>query len=331
MGFDSQDWRFASGSSGGLAMRKRRRSGEGESLAFLDIVTCGFGAIILLLIITKPVPDHTDFTEQQDLSGAISAAGQQVTALQAKLQSLLTELATIPDPAQDSVDHGLNRSLSEARVAVEELNSSNEALELVKETLIAATITQTTTPQQRDPEGGGIPVDSEYVIFVIDTSGSMLEIWNSVIDTIYRIIDIHPKVKGFQVINDDGNYLFRSTKGRWIPDTSKSRTRVKDALRHWQSFSDSNPVQGLESALRTYGRKNEKLSIYVLGDEFTGSSYDEVIDSLNRLNIDPITNRHRARVHSIGFLTESLGSERYSVLMRSVVERNNGAFLGLPR
>ena len=166
-------------------MRKRRRSGEGESLAFLDIVTCGFGAIVLLLIITKPVPDHTDFAEQQqDLSGAIAAAGQQVTALQAKLQSILTELAAIPEPAQNSVDQGLNQSLSEARDAVGELNSSNEALELVKETLIAATITQTTTPQQRDPEVGGIPVDGEYVIFVIDTSGSMVEIWSSVIDTI---------------------------------------------------------------------------------------------------------------------------------------------------
>ncbi|MYD77348.1 MAG: hypothetical protein F4239_00055, partial [Gammaproteobacteria bacterium] len=85
-------------------MRKHRRSGEGESLAFLDIVTCGFGAIVLLLIITKPVPDHTDFAEQQrDLSGVIAAAGQHVTTLQAKLQSLLTELAAIPDPTQDSV------------------------------------------------------------------------------------------------------------------------------------------------------------------------------------------------------------------------------------
>lgn len=313
-------------------MRKRRRSGEGESLAFLDIVTCGFGAIVLLLIITKPVPDYTDFAvQQQDLSGVIAAAEQQVTELQAKLQSLLTELAAIPDPTEDSVDQGLNQALSEARDAVEELNSSNEALELIKETLIAATITQTTTPKQRDPEVGGIPVDSEYVIFVIDTSGSMIEIWNSVIDNMNRIIDIHPKVKGFQVINDNGNYLFESTNGKWIPDTSKSRKRVKDALRYWQSFSNSNPIQGLESALRTYGRKNEKLSIYVFGDEFTGSSYDEVIDSLNRLNIDPITERHRARVHSIGFLTESLGSDRYSVLMRSVVEQNNGAFLGLPR
>ena len=34
-------------------MRKRRRDIETGSLSFLDVICCGFGAVILLLVITK--------------------------------------------------------------------------------------------------------------------------------------------------------------------------------------------------------------------------------------------------------------------------------------
>src|SRR5262249_50279801 len=43
---------------------------------------------------------------------------------------------------------------------------------------------------------GGIPVDSEYVIFVIDTSGSMQENhWPQAQKIMQEILDIYPKVK----------------------------------------------------------------------------------------------------------------------------------------
>ncbi len=312
---------------------RNRRGSEGASLAFLDIITCGFGAIILLLIITKPVPDDTDFVERQrDLSSSIMNVAQQVAALQFQLRSLESELIAIPDPAEkrQSTDQRILQSISTAENELQELKSSNAALEVVKKTLLETSITQTTAPEQRDPEVGGIPVDSEYVIFIVDTSGSMYQIWNSVVDVINRVIDSHPKVRGFQIMNDNGNYLFESTRRKWMPDTPRSRENVKNALERWRSFSSSSPVEGLEIALRTYARKREKIAIYIFGDEYTGSSYDEVIDTLNRLNLNQTTGQPRVRVHGIGFLTQSLGSKRYSVLMRNVVERNRGAFLGLP-
>ena len=37
-------------------MKKLRSSGEIFGLAFLDIIACGFGAMVLLLLITKPAP-----------------------------------------------------------------------------------------------------------------------------------------------------------------------------------------------------------------------------------------------------------------------------------
>ena len=34
-------------------MKTRRREIEGVSLSFLDVISCGFGAIILLLVLVK--------------------------------------------------------------------------------------------------------------------------------------------------------------------------------------------------------------------------------------------------------------------------------------
>lgn len=311
-------------------MKKSRNRNETESLAFLDIITCGFGAIVLLLLISKPVPDDTDFAVQDvDLGASIQSAAAAVAALQTTLQGLRTELSEIPDPAKQTVDREVDRSVAEARNTLQELQSSNDALEIVQKSMVTASIRETTTPKQRDPEVGGIPVDSEYVIFIVDTSGSMMEIWDYVVDVMDRVIDIHPKVKGFQIMNDNGNYLFESTRRQWLPDNARSRRNVKNGLRHWQSFSNSSPVEGLEIALRTYGSKRNKISIYIVGDDYTGSSYDSVINTLQRLNINKITGEAKVRVHSIGFLSQ-YGSDRYSTLMRSVVDQNRGAFLGLP-
>ncbi len=311
-------------------MRRRRRGDGGESLAFLDVVTCGFGAIILLLIISKPVPDHTDFSEQQrDLSASIEQSAQDVAALQRELQGLQSKLSATPDPVEQSVDQQLQTSVKRAKMALQELKSSNQALELVKKTQLEANITQTTAPQQRDLEVGGIPVDGDYVIFIVDTSGSMMQIWNQVVERLVQIIDIHPRVRGFQIMNDNGYYLIESTKGKWLPDTPNSRKNVKNLLYTWQGFSNSSPVEGLVTALRDYGGTRENVSIYIVGDDFTGASYDTVIDTLKKLNINQITGESRARVHSLGFISEH-GSSRYSTLMRNVAERNRGTFLGLP-
>ena len=56
---------------------------------------------------------------------------------------------------------------------------------------------------------GGIPVDSEYIVFVIDTSGSMFEYaWPKVLDQIMQTLQVYPHVKGIQVMSDQGTYLF---------------------------------------------------------------------------------------------------------------------------
>src|SRR3546814_5029389 len=60
---------------------------------------------------------------------------------------------------------------------------------------------------------GGIPVDSEYIIFVIDTSGSMQSIWPEVVRTLDMVLNAYPKVKGVQIMSDMGEYMYSQYAG----------------------------------------------------------------------------------------------------------------------
>jgi hypothetical protein len=175
-------------------------------------------------------------------------------------------------------------------------------------------------------------VDSEYVVFVIDTSNSMVSMhWESTLELMREILDIYPEVKGMQVMNDQGRYMFGNSS-RWLQDTADTRARIRDTLRNWRPFSPSNPVPGIEQALRAHRIQGARVSIYVIGDEFTGESIQAAIDSIARLNArDPA--RPRARIHAIGF-PEGAGMPpftniRFAALMRAVSARNDGTFVGL--
>jgi hypothetical protein len=180
---------------------------------------------------------------------------------------------------------------------------------------------------------GGIPVDSEYVVFVIDTSNSMISMhWDAALEIMRETLDIYPEVKGLQVMNDQARYMFEATRGRWLPDNSQTRDRIRTALTNWRPFSESNPVPGIEQALRAHRVEGHRTSIYVIGDEFTGESIQAALDSIARLNAAD-TRRARARIHAIGF-PEGAGMPpftniRFAALMRAVAGSNDGTFVGL--
>ena len=69
--------------------------------------------------------------------------------------------------------------------------------------------------------------------------------------------------------------MFPTLSGKWLPDTPVQRKAVVDRLRTWNPFSNSSPVEGIVEAIRTYySQEKLKISLYVFGDEFTGSSID---------------------------------------------------------
>jgi hypothetical protein len=181
---------------------------------------------------------------------------------------------------------------------------------------------------------GGIPVDSDYVIFLIDTSGSMQGgHWETAIEVMREILDIYPRLKGLQIVDDNGRELFTGTRGRWLTDSPSLRTDIVQRMRTWRAFSDSNPADGIATAIRTYWSADRRISIYVLGDEFTGESIQQALDVVDRINRPDESGRRRVRIHAIGF-PEAPGMTpftniRFSALMRAMCERNDGTFVGL--
>ena len=316
-------------------MKKRRSYGEIFGMAFLDVVTCGFGAIVLLLLISRPAPpDAGDAASTPAQAREIEEAEALVARLRSRWEALRTALAEEakrrPAPVETSgEDPAPGEALRAAGRELEQLRRENRGLVRVRESLRRAAIRARTPVSERAPEVGGIPVDGEYVIFIVDTSGSMKSIWDQVMDVMDKALDIHPKVRGFQVLNDNGDYLVRGYRGKWIPDTPGRRKSILEAVRIWGAFSNSSPVEGLRTALRTYAGRREKIAVYIFGDDYTGSSYDQVIETLRELNTDRRTGKSKVRVHAVGFISAH-STERYATLMRAVAGRNDGTFLALP-
>ena len=317
-------------------MKRTRSSGEIFGLAFLDVVACGFGAIVLLLLISRPAPIDAGGDAQPPVhESEIREAADLVVQLRERWEALRSERADEAEPPPAPVetsggDPALDEAIQAAGRKLERVQRDNRGLERVRESLRRATLRTPAPATERDPEVGGIPVDSEYVVFVVDTSGSMQEIRDRVMEVMGQVLDVHPRVSGFQVLNDNGDYLVSAYRRKWIPDTPGRRRSILALVRHWNAFSNSSPVEGLETALRHYARQDRKIAVYLFGDDYSGASYDEVMETLRKLNTDRRTGRPRVRVHAIGFVSDH-HTERYATLMREVTRTNEGTFLALPR
>ena len=314
-------------------MKRKKRTFEIFNLSFLDVISCGFGAVVLLVLISN----YSDLLKSADESLSVALLDEVLTAEQVvdDLKDELSQKAytlqsksTLLEAFQNNTQN-LEERLQSISAQSQSLQAKKDGLELVQTSLKKSSISQRST-DKRDEEVGGIPVDSDYVIFIVDTSGSMQEMWGRVTAEVVNVINIHPKIKGFQILNDNGAHLISAYKGRWIPDTPKRRQSVIDLFRGWTSASNSSPVEGLEAALREYAKPGQSLSIYIFGDEYSGSSYDTVLNALDRLNTSKASKKPLAKVHAVGFIS-SYSTGQFAVLMREVTRRNGGTFLALPK
>jgi hypothetical protein len=184
---------------------------------------------------------------------------------------------------------------------------------------------------------GGIPVDSEYIVFIIDTSGSMQRYaWALVQKKMRETLQVYPEVKGIQVMNDMGEYMFTQYRGSWIPDTPARRRAILSRLATWKAFSNSSPVEGITEAIRRFYAGDKKISLYIFGDEYSGGAMQPVVDTVDRLNRSGGSGHRRVRIHAVGFpvvmdRTDRRGNtgERFATLMRILCQRNGGTFVGL--
>ncbi len=330
-------------------MRRQRRGFEVFSLSFLDVICCGFGAIILLLVLTKLGEPRVIEVARVDLDLLVAALEEEVFEIRGETTILDRRLRSRREQLSEEQVRiaRLRGDLEEIRGEYAGSRQLSEVQDILEGRMLAAQqeLTdemrrlQDQSRRRREPDAmvGGIPMDSEYIIFVIDTSGSMFHYaWPAVVEKMTQVLDTYPKVKGIQIMNDMGQYMYSQYAGKWIPDTPGRRKAVIARLRSWSVFSNSSPVEGITRAIRTFANPNHKISIYVFGDEFTGSSVDEVVRTIDRINARGKDGRRPVRIHAIGFPTvfsapgagEQTGI-RFATLMRILCRRNDGTFVGL--
>ncbi len=325
---------------------RRRRNVEAFSLSFLDCICCGFGAIILLLVLSKIYEPVIIEKTQDDLE-------QLIALLQQELFDIRGETAVINRDLDDVREQTSTTTLKLARLQGEfntvkgrYAATQQDSESVFDEGALSATKQRLTEEMRRlqpyykradNDAVAGIPVDSEYIIFIIDTSGSMQQYnWDRAQKKLTETLEVYPQVKGIQIMNDNGSYMFSQYAGKWIPDTPGRRQAIINTMRTWRPFSDSNPVDGIIYAISTFWSADKKISIYVFGDEFSGKSIDSVVRQIDTVNKVDANGNRMVRIHAVGFPFLFRGSgdipptaHRFSQLMRVLCDRNGGTFVAL--
>jgi hypothetical protein len=328
-------------------MKKRRRDIEIFSLSFLDCMCCGFGAIILLFVLSKfaepmvieKITENMEAAiislekelfeirgETHIMNRELAGKKEQLSEEKEKLARLQGDLSDMQGQFAGSKEDAEVQNIIEGKLA----RARQELTEEMKRLLISR-------PKKITPSVGGIPVDSEYIVFIIDTSGSMQRYaWSLVLKKMRETLEIYPKVKGIQIMNDMGKFLFSQYAGKWIPDTPARRRAIISALSSWSPFSNSSPVEGITAAINRFYSGDKKISLYVFGDEFSGPAIQPVINEVDRINRATKDGTRRVRIHAVGFpvvmeKTNQRGNtgERFATLMRALCQRNGGTFVGL--
>jgi Skp family chaperone for outer membrane proteins len=324
---------------------RRERELEVFSLSFLDCICCGFGAIILLIVVSDFRRPATLEASRRHLEGQVQQLTEQLQVIRGESAVLDRELKgkrAQLEHEQRTLAHlegDLTRTRGQYAASRQEAsvtNSLESELVAAHQRLNAEMERVLKERRRRTPQNliGGIPIDSEYVIFIVDTSSSMLDNhWGEAVQVLGEILDIYPRLKGIQILSDRARPMFPSTEGKWLTDTPALRAEMLARMKSWRVPSQSNPVEGIREAIRMYRAADRSVSLYVLGDEFTGDSIQRALDAVTEVNRPDATGRRSVRIHAVGFPEApgfpSFTSIRFSALMRLMCEENGGTFVGM--
>lgn len=309
-------------------------------------MTCGFGAVILLLVVVKAYEPIRIEHDRTQLEATIAALARESNQLRTEISTLVRELEPLRTRTGRQIERvRLARSevrQTEARrsAALDTLASNRTEmgeLQIARQELSdeMKRLLVDYTPLPDDGTVVGVPVDSEYIIFVVDTSASMIHnAWQAVQRVTDETLRVYPTVKGLQVLNDEGRYLFPTFARQWIPDSPQIRRLILQRMRVWRAFSDSNPAEGIAEAISSFYDGARKASIYVFGDDFPEHSAEALVRYVDRINTPDNSGNRPVRIHGVGFPVHlNRGAfepaSHFANMMRALCERNGGTFVAL--
>lgn len=326
----------------------KRRPIEVFSLSFLDCLCCGFGAILLLFILTIGSGPHG--VESKIDVPTLQAMREKLAMLEADIAEKLAILEAAinsEDTSQErarilSLIQELESKLADLR---QEYESKKANLSTAQQEAAAANrLLQSFKHEDLPPIG--LPADATHVAFVIDTSGSMRnqitkQLHYGVSEQIRELLDSLPEVRSIQFIDTSGNYMLGGRSGFWLPDTQGLRQQALRQILRYPVNSVSDPEPGVRRSikdLRPQLTAGDKMSIYVIGDDFRGSTQNFLL-KLDRLNPrNPNTGKRPVSISAVGFPTlinpfqigAPQGNARFANIMREIAEAHDGVLILKP-
>ena len=331
---------------------RRKRKTETFSLSFLDCICCGFGAIILLFIVSMGV-QNTEITQlNRILENTVLQRKLKLADYQIKKDELdvMLDLERTKRRREEQDRAKLDALIADMKKNVDNKEKAKELfvseIESLKDELA---VMQTDVEVEQNvikPTPVGVPVESNYIALVIDTSGSMRDSSTNLIRAqvarkFEELLNSYPEVKGVQLLDASGHFIVGGGGmggARWLEDSPEMRAMMVRAVRLYPHESESNPVPGIKRAIRTLydpSVEDMEFGIYVLGDEFTGNP-EPVLNEIRKLNKDKDGNRI-ARINAIGFpnviqaTSMFLGQSglKFAKLMHDLTYEHGGAFIAL--
>ena len=300
-------------------------------VAFLDVIACGFGAIVLLVLIL-PVGEHETKSDSEvyqkigEMREQVKSLTSGNSLLELDFVSMRAALSALVS-SQDSDSRNKNAADASIAVLKQELLSVSEAADSLELELKQKLLFTGVESQGQPSRNYGIPVDSDYLVFVIDTSGSMKKIWPRVISKVSEILRNYPRLKGFQILSDQGEFLYAG-KQNWLPADKRSFDAAQAKLSSWNAYSNSSPVEGIRVAIERLYRPGLKVGLFVAGDDYTGNDFDAFLTEIELIR-EKAGASAQLRIHALGFFNEAFSQypERFSRLMQILTFDHGGAFL----
>ena len=267
------------------------------------------------------------------LEDRYTAAMKRETALGEKLEAAGQKIAALERGGKDYRD-----SLTEARAKIVRLDNERLAL-------------------RADAEGrfAGISLTGRKVIFLVDTSGSMMMLdsttdspqkWQEVYTTVGKLMKSLPALERFQVITFAKTTDFPlGSPGKWLRnDGAATALRVEKTLAAIRPSGGTNMYSALEAAFAY--RDSGLDTIYLLSDGLPNQGEGVTADERVRLSESdrsqklgryvlaklkaswnkPAAKASRVRINTVGFFYESpdLGS-----FLWALARDNDGNFVGM--
>lgn len=326
----------------------KRRPIEVFSLSFLDCLCCGFGAILLLFLLsigTGPhgVESEIDTPTLRSLQAELAELEADVAEKAALLEAAINSEQTSEERARiQSIIQELESKLADLQ---QEYDSRQANLSTgQKAAAEAKRLLQSFEHEDLPPIG--LPADASHVAFIIDTSGSMRnqmtgQLHYGAIEQIRELLDSLPEVRSIQFIDTSGNYMLGGRAGYWLPDTPGLRQQALRQILRYPVSSDSDPTRGLRKSigdLKPGLSDSDAMSLYVIGDDFRGSTQSLLIH-LDRLNPrNPATGKRPISISAVGFPTlinpfqigAPQGNTRFANVMRDIAEAHDGVLILKP-